>query len=191
MNKNDITKKLQKFLQNHPKLKEECEVVYLMVEIRKILDQDKKTHYKTIRFYCNWALHFELTQEGSIQFLSKEFEKDIDLKKRRRQISKKIALNHKNFFKLYDLRSQLDKFFKKYNLPPDLLKGNAWYKFTELLLEVIKECPVKRNSSKIHSLELEKTKDGYYFRFSLADNKRIPRIKLTLKKNKVIKQKRP
>ncbi len=34
-NKNKIVKKLQKFLKNHPEFKEECDVVYLMAEIRK------------------------------------------------------------------------------------------------------------------------------------------------------------
>ena len=39
----------------------EAGAVYLIVEIRKVLDHayDKKTEYTLLRFYCDWVVHTE------------------------------------------------------------------------------------------------------------------------------------
>jgi len=41
---------------------EECQVVYLLVEIRKLLDRDGKNAepYNSLRLYSDWAVHFSL-----------------------------------------------------------------------------------------------------------------------------------
>jgi len=49
----------------------EPDVVYLMAEVRKLLDRDDKEHNnKAIWMYCHWALHVDLTKGGTTgQFL--------------------------------------------------------------------------------------------------------------------------
>ena len=62
MAKNSIVDKISDFLHSHPTLTEECQAVYVMVELRKILDHDKKTGIKEfdiLRFYCDWTVHTE------------------------------------------------------------------------------------------------------------------------------------
>jgi len=62
--KPQIIEKLNKFLENHTPFKEECQAVYLMVELRKLLDREKEDRKNTnekyfplIRFYCDWTVH--------------------------------------------------------------------------------------------------------------------------------------
>jgi len=186
--RNDIVEKLRKFLLNHPTLKEECEVVYLMVEIRKILDHGSNS-YKTLRFYCNWVLHKELSQEKTTKLLSDIFETNIDFKEGGRENARKIKSVGRNFFKLDKFKKELKEFFKDNHLPMDLLNKN-WWTFGKLLLEIIKECPIVFTSSKIRSVEIIKYNDRKFgYKFSLINNrsKLIEKLKLKSLKLRGIK----
>lgn len=181
MNKKNIIEKLRKFLQNHSKFEEECEVVYLMVEIRKILECGGKS-YKTLRFYCNWVLHKELSQEKTTKLLSDIFELNVDLKKSGRENAHNIKSIGKDFFILKTFRKELEEFLKDHKLPMDLLKKN-WWTFGKLLLEIIKDCPVYFVANKIRELKIEKYDDrNYSYKFSLIDSKQKLVEKLKLKK---------
>ena len=66
MAREEIIEKLNEFLNNHIPLTEECHAVYLMVEIRKILDHKRTTgqseDFSLLRFYCDWTVHTEKTK---------------------------------------------------------------------------------------------------------------------------------
>lgn len=180
MDKSTIIKKLREFLQNHPQFNEECEVVYLMVEIRKILEYGGN-FYKTLRFYCNWVLHKELSQEKTTKLLSDIFEPNVDLKKSGRKNARNIKSIGRDFFMLKTFRKELGDFFKDHNLPMDLLEKN-WWTFGKLLLEIIKDCPVHFVANKIRELKIEKYDDrNYGYKFSLTSSRNKPVIKLKLK----------
>lgn len=181
MDKEIIIEKLRKFLQNHSKFEEECEAIYLMVEIRKILDYKEKS-YKTLRFYCNWVLHKELSQEKTTKLLSDIFEPNVDLKKDGRENARNIKSIGKDFFMLKTFRKELGEFFKDHELPMDLLRKN-WWTFGKLLLEIIKDCPVYFVANKIRELKIEKNDDrSYSYKFSLINSKQKLVEKLKLKK---------
>ena len=63
MAREEIIEKLDEFLSSHSPLMEECHIVYLMVEIRKILDHErdhrKNGEFSLLRFYCDWTVHTE------------------------------------------------------------------------------------------------------------------------------------
>lgn len=180
MDKKIFQKKLQKFLQSHPIFREECEVIYLMVEIRKILEYGGKS-YKTLRFYCNWVLHKELSQEKTTKLLSDIFEPNIDLKKSGRENARNIKSIGRDFFMLETFRKELVVFFKDYNLPMDLLKKN-WWTFGKLVLGIIKDCPVYFVANKIRELKIEKyDATEYGYKFSIIDSKQKIVEKLKLK----------
>lgn len=46
------------------------DVVYALVEIRKILDYDGYNTDSVLRFYCDWALHTRLNHRGAQQILN-------------------------------------------------------------------------------------------------------------------------
>ena len=129
-----IIKKLKKFLQNHLKFKDESEVVYLMAEIRKILDF-KRGSYKILRFYCNWVLHNKLDE--SSKDLSKKFESNIDFTKSEKEIAREMNSKHADFLKLNDFKNELKDFFENYNLPLDLINQKNWVVFIKLLLNIV------------------------------------------------------
>ena len=152
-----------------------------MVAIRKILEYGGNS-YKTLRFYCNWVLHKELSQEKTTKLLSDVFEPNIDLKKSGRENARNIKSVGRGFFMLKTFRKELGDFFKEYNLPLDLLKKN-WWTFGKLLLEIIKDCPVHFVTNKIRELNIEKYDDrNYSYKFSLIDSKQQLVEKLKLKK---------
>jgi len=183
MDEKDITNKLQSFLQNHSAFKEECEAVYLLVEIRKILEYGGN-YYKTLRFYCNWVLHKELNQERTTKLLSDIFETNIDFGKCGYENACNIKSVGADFFKLDKFKKELKKFFKDKRLPMDLLNKN-WWTFRKLLLEIIKDCPVIFTPNKIQRLEVIGYNNGDYgYKFSLNNGKRSPVIKLKLKQKK-------
>jgi hypothetical protein len=54
----EIIRKLNEFLTSRIPFKEECEAVYLMVEIRKLLDREHpRDCFAKVRFYCDWMVH--------------------------------------------------------------------------------------------------------------------------------------
>jgi hypothetical protein len=56
----DIITKLQRELARP--VVSECQVVYLLVEIRKIIDAEPDPRpWKALKLYCDWAVHTELT----------------------------------------------------------------------------------------------------------------------------------
>ncbi|MFA5392484.1 MAG: hypothetical protein WC306_02190 [Candidatus Paceibacterota bacterium] len=166
---------------NHKIFKEKCEVIYLMVEIRKILEYGGKS-YKTLRFYCNLVLHKELSQEKTTKLLSDIFEPNVDLKKSGRENARNIKSIGRDFFMLKTFRKELEDFFKDRNLSMDLLKKN-WWTFGKLLLEIIKDCPVHFVANKIWELRIEKYDDrNYGYKFSLIDGKQKLVEKLKLKR---------
>lgn len=190
MNKNIIRDDIEDFLEKRSEFTQKSEVVYLLAEIRKILEilknKGKKDEekYKTLRLHCNWALHSKLSYESSIKILSSKFDRYIDLNKSKREIQEAMRRGGSDFIKLNDFRSELHSFFKSHNLPTETLEGNKWYKFVKLYFEIIVKCPISHDISKINSLHLIKDNNGYYFEFYLNNKIRIPKIKLKLKNKK-------
>ncbi len=77
--KPQIIGKLNRFLLKHQPLREECEVVYLMVELRKLLDRDREqsilNNYSLVRFHADWIVH---TRKDSITHSMKKIMDNID-----------------------------------------------------------------------------------------------------------------
>lgn len=196
MDKNDIIEKLRNFLRKHPTFKEECEVVYLMVEIRKILENWKNTKYRStagnsyemLYFYCNWIVHEKLSKQ-SADFVIKKFNQCIDENKNLEEIKRGMKAN-KNFFMLNDLQCDLKNFFGDCSLPQDILNESwKWRRFRKLLLEIISESVIDLSKSKkIASLNVKGNKGKYYYRFKLNfyvknlknEDKNVIKIKLMI-----------
>ena len=156
--------KIKKFLDKRPKFTEECEVVYLMVEIRKIIEllelkgADKKNE---LRIYCDWALHANLYYEKTVSPLLDTFIKNINTEGEKSVNKETIKLN--------TLKNQLNQFLKNY-ISIDSIKN--WSAFRLTYLNIIKRCTVYSEESLIR-LEIEEI-DSRNFKFKITngDNKR-------------------
>ena len=64
----DIVSKLNKHLSQS--VETECSVVYLLAEVRKILEKDTQDPETfALRMYCHWALHVDLTYRNTTKHL--------------------------------------------------------------------------------------------------------------------------
>jgi len=161
LNKIKIVKKLKKFLRIHPIFTEECQVMYLLVEIRKVLDQNKKSRYPILRFYCDWSVHAEKNR------ITKEIKKImVDIYHNvKREIQKPMSRSSKaktnDFIYMKDLRVEMKKFLHEYKLlglfTPD---GNNWLEFIKLLVKILTEQPIRKPCSYIKMFEFLPATEG-------------------------------
>ena len=58
MARDEIVAKLDSFLRRHAPMTEECHGVYLMVELRKLLQQTNTARqFRIVVFYADWTVH--------------------------------------------------------------------------------------------------------------------------------------
>jgi hypothetical protein len=140
----DIVQKLRKHLSS-PIIKEP-EVVYLLAEVRKLLEHDRPDPKPfALWMYCHWALHVKLTKtRTTLHFLER-----LDV-----FITHEIAgftphgdfsfLDSQNLFRefvfLDTFRQQLLDFLSSYDLPIEVCSDDGnWSVFMAAYAEVIKD----------------------------------------------------
>lgn len=182
MNKKIVIDKLIIFLNQHPIFDEECEVIYLMVQIRKILDfKNSKYSYDTLRFYCNWVLHIELDNKKTTELLSNMLDSIVDNTKSGHDNAHNIVASYSNYFKLNTLKKECELFIMEYSLPWNL-SNNIWWKFARLLLGIIEGCHVHFKSTVVSELEpIKFSNEEFHYKLSLVNSREKPIIKLKLK----------
>lgn len=136
--RDDILEKLSNFLKNP--IEQECGVVYLMVEMRKliehkrneVIDDEGFQHYPRIAFYSNWCVHTDLTSR-----VAKKHLEEIEAMSKRGEIKDEIFI----FLRFEGLKSELANFFKEYGLDGTVFFMN-WESFKDLLVDVLADCPL-------------------------------------------------
>ena len=120
----------------------ERQVVYILVEIRKFIDQSgDEADFSTLDFHCNWAAHHKMDRSPAKRLLtkvdslfSKLFEKGLD-EEANKELPELISLT--------SFRNQLHLFLKKNDLPTEIRTNDeAWTKFLRHYLGVIEDCPL-------------------------------------------------
>lgn len=134
-----ITDKIDKFLTEHNPIKEEYEVVYLMVELRKLIDREKedtnKDEYLLVRFHSDWILH---TRKDHITPAIKEIMTNI---------ANSIDVYPKNgnidFLLLPEFKKELIMLLDNYGLPKDFTQTKTnWTNFMVALAGVLADQPI-------------------------------------------------
>lgn len=141
----DIMKKLEEELNSG--IKTEPQVVYLLTQIRKIIERDNlKEQYARLKFHCDWVLHSSMDRAEAKAIL-KEFDaayghlsgtvKLIDLPEPLKSEIDRIS-------KLRSFEEELSKFLAAYGLP--LLTRHSfdgWTHFLYLYGKVIEDTPLE------------------------------------------------
>ncbi len=160
----------------------EAKTLHLLVEIQKIhkLNNQNKT---ILDFYRDWAVHTEITHGDATHTLLGRFERHIEDTKSAKDIATEFTLHEPDFFKLYDLKTELKEFLTENKLPRELTDNKQyWYRFVILLLEILKECAIKPKDMKIDGLSIEEDSKGETsFRFHLTGRRDCPKPKLKWK----------
>jgi len=160
-----IIEKTKKFLQEHKSFKEESEIIYLLVQIRKILELERSKPYKTLYFYCNWVLHSKLNRPSTTKFLADIFDQSIDLNGTAHQNARNIKNVGKEFFTVKTFKNELGSFLRSIGLPQR-------FSNERLLLEIIKDCPIELATNKIKRVKVIKhSNKEYHYKFHIIDKK--------------------
>jgi hypothetical protein len=124
----------------------ELQVVYLLVGIRKIMEQnDEQNIYKHLNFHCNWVLHSRLRGPDA-QDVLQIFEK-VHLELRTGTPSDQLPTEAERklleIIKMDLFKEELDLFMQRYGLPSlNLHRGDGWVHFLHLYASVIKDIPL-------------------------------------------------
>ncbi len=121
----------------------ECQVVYLFVETRKLLERaDQPIEYDYIRFFCDWVLHTEKTR--NLEVIRDDFEKiaaDLELQEKKSIIQSIMDLSERPISQFADfvkLRIQLGKFFQKKGVANSFTTDDSnWYSLRNLLFRIL------------------------------------------------------
>lgn len=145
----DIISKLKDHIQKT--LVREADIVYLFVEVRKLMYLNKLNwkNYPALAFFCNWVVHTELSKESASAEI-KEWDRIMAGQKPKR-IPVTAGVLGEGKEKLPILLEDFNKFLNKFDLPTSFIDDdNSWNNFTDLLLEVIFDCPISSIDSMGH-----------------------------------------
>lgn len=139
-----IIRKLESYLAIAPS--SEADVVYVLVEIRKILEHDEQAGiFSTLSFYCDWAVHVKLDRRGARQILQL-----LDDRLGHFDPANPGSLDRDG--KALDvlsfglLREHLHRFCESKGLPTVWTEDEApWQKFLLLYAEVVRDSPLVMN----------------------------------------------
>ena len=150
MGREAILEKLNKELSKE--IQEECQVIYILSRIRKYLEQNnKKSKYKVLNFYCNWALHSKMERTEPVAGILRDF----------------ITANGEGFKNFGPFLEELNKFLKAYDLSREIISNlDNRKRFLNLLIDIYEDTPLEvyPEEKRIITIKKSKTlpKDGYY-----------------------------
>lgn len=155
MTRPEILEKIDRFVGGHAPMSEECHAVYLMVEIRKVIDQARSLgRYPLLGFYADWTVHSEkdgvtdeirhmLEQIGQVAF--------EETKDQHQDAPKRAPI--KAFAHMAGLRREMQLFLTGHGIPPDLSANDEhWTAFVEQLLRVLESQPINRPAHNVKSV---------------------------------------
>ncbi len=134
-------------------VKTEAEAVYLMVQIRKILEGGPKDKYQLLKFKCDWALHPKLSGQMA-QLVLGQFDEANTILRDDRKLSDLPESQRKEIERVFDMRlfkKELDTFIKERGLPEINSVKDGWTKFLWFFAKVIEDCPLEIWTSNIAS----------------------------------------
>ncbi|MFA6554744.1 MAG: hypothetical protein WCS89_04560 [Candidatus Paceibacterota bacterium] len=141
-------------------LTEESQVVYLLVEMRKILDHGLIRSYPLIRFYADWSVHTAKDRiTPQIGFIMDNIYKEI-IEKPLNKISDP-APKLLPFIDMMELRKEMGYFLGEHGLPDGLVNSNAnWFSFRSNLANVLADQPILDPCNNIHRFAYKALKNN-------------------------------
>jgi len=152
-------------------IKKECQVIYILVEIRKLLERlQNKNSFPVLNFYGNWVLHDKITRKSSmstVHILLDEIESTI--------VGKKP--NAGAVWALIDFekfRGEIDDFLKKFNIQDPFVDENYWASFRGLFVNILTDCPLRPDYGNIEEFCFIKSLQEGDVDFTIKLKNRIP-----------------
>lgn len=157
MGRIEINEKLKSFLTKQP-FTEECRVVYLMMEFRKILDHayDRNKDFTLLRFYCDWLVHTEKSKiSDSIKIIIEKLYEEIKFQIETGSPGLKGDTLIVGFIYMEDLKKEILEFLSKENLPLDLCTNeDFWVNFIKNIVGVLVDQPILKPTRDVSAIVL-------------------------------------
>src|SRR2546426_2886558 len=160
MGKPEIARKLAKHLELHTPFTEECQAVYLMMEIRKFLDQldDREGVFKLLRFYCDWTVH--TSKQRNMECIGPIVAEMYDNARQEILNPERVARGGiQDFIRFAALRQGMRRFFASIGLDDSALTGNdnLWLAYTTLIASVLADQPIIQPISEVANLAFRRS----------------------------------
>jgi hypothetical protein len=141
----------------------EADALYLMVEIRKLLEQQQaKKHYEYLAFHCDWAVHPALTGPRAQKILEQFDAANIHLKAgvKLPDLPRLLGMEIDRISKMRYFEDQLEVFLKTNGLPTlDETRSDGWIHFVHFYARIVEDCPLvmtaKKQSATIASVTVK------------------------------------
>lgn len=133
----------------------------LMILIRKMLDkmsQPEQNNFLTLRLFCNWVAHVEITQSNTgLRILAEINDTLVSIKNSANLIEMRTKMSNAIGFSI--LRKELRIFFQTIDADDVLIStNNIWAFFIDNLIEIIRDVPLAFPPLS----QLDKTKQKIY-----------------------------
>ncbi len=119
----------------------EQQAVYVLVELRKLLDRRKdegRLDFPNVRFCCDWVVHVQLQGDTARQIVRDA--EDLYQKWQAGTLTDQEKEYFRDRFTLKPARMELRLLFEECALP--VLNAAAWNSFLACFLAVIEDCPL-------------------------------------------------
>jgi hypothetical protein len=155
--KEDILQtKIRSELENLP-INTEARVLYLLVEIRKVLEHDN-VHNSVLRFYGDWVVHTKLDKAFSQRIYD--------------ELQSEDSRDGTNILNFERLKRELKEFLEHYQLPTALVEiDDLWTPFREKLIDILVDVPLVRKQEKeVGTFEFQR-RDGTGVEFRMKNER--------------------
>lgn len=155
--RSDILEKLSRELSRAPQ--RESDVVYLFVELRKLIQHDNaRDRYPIVNMFCDWVVHVRLTGKSAAELVSA-------IRHQLETHPETCESISDDLFSLDVLRRELAKFLRAFGLPDTLVKDDRrWFPMVALYINVVSDCPLlAKQRNRRFSLTVESTRPSDLF----------------------------
>ncbi len=122
---------------------QECEVLQLMVEVRKVNDlRDRADKYPVLTFFCDWLVHPVLSFK-SAQGILKGLDEFIDATKRGTSVADKNIAFIGPLVSFALLQKELAVFLSERELDTSVVNGDEWFRFLSLYIDQIERAEIR------------------------------------------------
>lgn len=152
--KEDILQtKIRRELESLP-IDTEARVLYLLVEIRKVLEHDAVNN-SVLRFYGDWVVHTKLDRAFSQRIY---------------EVLQREDHNRNQIISFDTLRAELKAFLSQYELPTVLVDNDThWFSFREKLIDILVDVPIIRKEEQVVGTFEFQRRDGTGVEFRMIN----------------------
>lgn len=139
----DIILKLRDLIRNG--INTEAEVVYLMVQVRKLIESERLTDFENLKFHSDWVVHSKLSGRKAQEVLKQFDEANVLLRDgiELEDLPSLLRNEIDQLSKLDIFREELDRFLDGHSLPLINSHEEGWTKFLLLYASIIEDCPLE------------------------------------------------